>query len=286
MLSRRQFLQAAGITLAAAPLTRIGLATAAPSFEPLYGRALATAPIYTAPDLTAPITAQRWSDSIAPILDTRDGWYRLAEGYTPHDHWQPLIVPAQHGESSDALPFWGQVSGALAVVRAYCAADAPISARIGHGGVLRVIDYLPGDTPGEIGWYGVADDADSPLLGWTQTPAWSPAQVDSVAPKLTLKIDPSQRKLAVYDGNRRRLTAPISTGRSLDPGEYAITKRQIGAATDPHGAAWLLDFGKDQQICGVYWHNRFGSPVPGAAVQITPALAQWLFPRVTNVIVA
>ena len=56
MLSRRQFLQAAGITLAAAPLTQLEFPVAAPNFEPLYGRALATAPIYAAPDLAAPIT--------------------------------------------------------------------------------------------------------------------------------------------------------------------------------------------------------------------------------------
>ncbi len=191
MLSRRQFLQAAGITLAAAPLTRFGFAAAAPSFEPLYGRALATAPIYAAPDLAASITAQRWSDSIAPILDTRDGWYRLAEGYTPREHWQPLIVPAGRSESPAAPPFWGEVTGALAIVRAHCAADAPIVARIGHGGVLRVIDYLPASEPGGIDWYGVAGDDDSPLLGWTQTPAWSPARIDSAPPTLTLRIDPT-----------------------------------------------------------------------------------------------
>ncbi len=81
------------------------------------------------------------------------------------------------------------------------------------------------------------------------------------------------------------MTAPISTGRDLDPGVYPIGERRVSAATSPHGAAWLLGFGKDHQIGGVYWHNRFGSPVPGMAVQITPALAQWLFPRVTNVIV-
>ncbi len=287
MLSRRQFLQAAGITLAAVPLTQLEFpVAAAPNFEPLYGRALATAPIYAAPDLAAPITVQRWSDSIAPILATSDGWYRLAEGYTPREHWQPLIVSTQRRESHAAPPFWGQVSSALAVVRAYCAADAPIVARIGHGGVLRVIDYLPPGQSDGIGWYGVADDESSALLGWTQTPAWSPASGDSAAPTLTLHIDQAGQQLDVYSGDRHRLTAPISTGRDLDPGSYSITDRRVGAASDPHGAAWRLSFGKDYQLCGVYWHNAFGSPHPGAAVQITPALAQWLFPRVTNVIVA
>ena len=286
MLSRRQFLQAAGITLAAAPLARFGFAPAAPSFAPVYGRALTAAPIYAAPDLAAPVITQRWSDTIAPILDARNGWYRLADGYTPRESWQPLIVPAQRSEAPVALPDWGEVTGALAVVRAYCAADAPIVTRIGHGGVLRLIDYLPGTQPDDIGWYGVADDEDSPLLGWTQTPAWSSARADSALPNLSLRIDQSQQKLEAYAGDHRQLSAPISTGRSLEPGVYPITRRRVGAATEPHGAAWLLDFGKDQQICGVYWHNRFGQPIPGAAVQITPALAQWLFPRVTNVIVA
>ncbi len=244
------------------------------------------APIYAAPDLASPITAQRWSDSLAPILDTQGGWYRLAEGYTPREHWQPLIVPAQSRTAPDTPPYWGEVSGALAIVHTYCAADAPIVARIGHGGVLRVIDYLPGSTSGEIGWYGVADDETSPLLGWTQAAGWSPVRVESAMPTLTLRINQSTQRLEAYVGDRRRLSAPISTGRSLDPGVYPITQRRVGAAPKPLGTAWQLDFGKDQQICGVYWHNRFGSPVPGAAVQVTPALAQWLFPRVTNVIVS
>ncbi len=286
MLSRRQFLQAASITLAAAPLAQFGFTSAAPSSTPVYGRALAAAPIYAAPDLAAPVVTRRWSDSIAPILDARGGWYRLADGYTPRENWQPLIVPTQRNEAPAAPPGWGEVTGALAVVRAYCAADAPIVARIGHGGVLRLIDYLPGSQPGDIGWYGVADDEDSPLLGWSQTPAWSPARVESALLTLSLRIDQGQQKLEAYSGDRHRLSAPISTGRRLDHGVYPITARRVGAATAPHGAAWLLDFGKDQQIGGVYWHNRFGNPVPGAAVQITPALAQWLFPRVTNVIVS
>ena len=68
-------------------------------------------------------------------------------------------------------PSGDKSAGALAVVRAYCAADAPIVARIGHGGVLRVIDYLPPGQSDGIGWYGVADDESSALLGWTQTPS-------------------------------------------------------------------------------------------------------------------
>ncbi|MFN8451595.1 MAG: twin-arginine translocation signal domain-containing protein [Anaerolineae bacterium] len=46
MLSRRQFLQAAGIAVAAQALPRLPSAT--PTFEPLYGRSLETLPIYAA----------------------------------------------------------------------------------------------------------------------------------------------------------------------------------------------------------------------------------------------
>lgn len=53
MLSRRQFLQAAGIAVAAAHLPHFSLHTA-PNFETLYGRALVAAPVFAAPDLNSP----------------------------------------------------------------------------------------------------------------------------------------------------------------------------------------------------------------------------------------
>ncbi len=170
------------------------------------------------------------------------------------------------------------------MVRAFCAASAPVVGRVGHGGVLRVIDYLPGDG---IDWYGVADTEDGDLLGWTTAANWSRAQAEMAAPSLTLDIDRAAQRLTVRDGDHALLTAPISTGRDLPAGTYPITERQVTLAQpDHHGAPWVLRFGKGFDLSGVYWHNRFGAPTPGAAVQVTPTLARWLYPRAATVILS
>ncbi|MCC6803017.1 MAG: L,D-transpeptidase [Anaerolineae bacterium] len=287
MLSRRQFLQAAGIAVAAHALPRLPLP--ASSFEPLYGqtlfvRALETLPVYAAPDAAAPLVTRLWSDTVTQILDTRGGWYHLPDGFAPRQSIQPMIAPARITETPAAPPFWAEVSGALAVVRAFCAASAPIRARIGHGGVLYVIDYLPGDG---IDWYGVAENESSDLLGWTQAAVWSPARLDRALPTLSLAVDTRTRQLIVYDGDRVLLTAPVATGRDLLPGVYPITRRRPTKSQDGYtGAPWSLAFGDDLNLSGVYWHNCFGAAAPGAALQVTPALAKWLYPRAATVIIS
>ncbi|MFN8564664.1 MAG: L,D-transpeptidase [Anaerolineae bacterium] len=165
---------------------------------------------------------------------------------------------------------------ASAVVRAACAADAPLIARIGHGGVLRVIDYLPGDG---IDWYGVAENENADLLGWTQAAAWSPARVDDAAPTLALVVSAAEQRLRVQDGDRILLTAPISTGRDLVPGIYTVTDRQPNGTDEQHvGAPWSLAFGDDLNLSGVYWHNRFSAIAPGAAVQVDAAAGEMALP--------
>lgn len=282
MLSRRQFLQAAGIAVAAHALPR--LPASAPTFEPLYGRALETLPVYAAPDSAAPLVTRLWSDTVTPILDTRGGWYRLPDGFAPRHSIQPMTAPTRRAETPAATPLWAEVTGALAIVRVFCAASAPIRSRIGHGGVLSVIDYLPGEG---VDWYGVAESEDGDLLGWTQTADWSPASLDQALPTLSLAVDAHTRQLTVCDGDRILLTAPVATGCDLLPGVYPITQRRPTETQDGHtGAPWSLAFGDDLSLSGAYWHNRFGAAAPGAALQVTPALAKWLYPRAATVIIS
>jgi hypothetical protein len=282
MLSRRRFLQLAGITVAAAHLPRF--AAAAPHFDPIYGRALRTVPIYAAPYTDAPIIKQMWSDTIAPILEESGDWYRLRKGYALRQDLQPMIAPARPNLLTATPPFWGTVSGAIAVVREWCAVSAPIVTRIGHGGVLRVIDVLPGEG---IDWYGVAETENGDLLGWTMAAVWSPAEPDDALPHLILAIDTAAQRMNVQDGEPIILTAPISTGRSLAPGIYPrADQRESARSGDHHGAAWNICFGHDLDLAGVYWHNAFGAPIPGAALQVTPPLAKWLYPRAAQVIIS
>lgn len=283
MLSRRQFLQAAGIAVAAAHIPRFAIAAPAPNFDAVYGRALATTPVYAAPSANAYVLRQLWSSTVVPIHETVGNWYRLFRGYVLRENMQPMIAPTRRSETPIMPPFWGEVSGAIAAIRSSCSASAPIVARVGHGGILRVIDYLPGSEG--VDWYGVSQAENSDLLGWVFVSILSPIQTDDAAPTLALVVSAAEQRLSVQDGDRILLTAPISTGRDLVPGVYGVTDRQPSGMDDQHiGAPWSLTFGDDLNLSGVYWHNRFGAAAPGAAIQVTPALAKWLYPRAARVI--
>jgi hypothetical protein len=291
LLSRRHFLQLAGIALAAPLVHAAPIAPAAsrlPALRTTYGRALGSIPVYAAPSLDALLLQRLWSDTVMPIHEADGGWYRLQTGYTPREGVQPMTDAAHTGETA-APPFWGTVGGAVAVVREYCAVNAPVVARIGHGGVLRIVALLPGDG---VDWYGVADDENSPLLGWTAAAVISPITLDAAAPTLTLAIDSAAFRLDVYENDQHLLAAPVSTGQDLVRGTYPITLRNMTAAPQDtfHGVPYVLTFG-NQQLSGAYWHNRFGAPSPGAAdpgtvVQVTPPLAGWLLPRAAEIIIS
>jgi hypothetical protein len=293
MFTRRQFLRLLGISASAAAANTLPFAAAAPvddhgfaaddHLAPAYGRALETVPVYDMPD--GQVVRHLWSDTVTPLRGSLGNWYRLPAGYAKRDTLQPMLSPATHTLTPSAPPFWSTVSGAVAVVRAYCAADAPIVARVGHGGVLRVVDFLSGDG---LGWYGVAETEGGALLGWTQAAVWSPAPADSAAPTLNVIIDRRTQRLTARDSQRVLLTAPVSAGSGLLHGAHPVTERYASTAQGEYrGVPWALAFG-GYMLTGAYWHNRFGSDAaaPAAAVQVTPALARWLFPRAAEIIIS
>lgn len=291
MLSRRQFLQAAGIALTAAHLPRLNLtsANAAPAlqFEALYGRALATVPVYAAPQADATLLSHLWSDTVMPILDSGDGWYRLPDGYARREGLQPLLEPTQTTLTDAKPPFWGEVTGAIAVIRSWCAATAPMVTRVGHGGVLFVADRLTLDG---IDWLGVANDANGALIGWSQAAAWSPTAQDTLSSTLTLHIDRAAQRLTAYDAAQPVLTAPVAVLPTLTTGRFSIHERSLTLPSDRAGTPWALRFGANQRLTGAYWHNRFGSAFAAqnanSAVEVAPALARWLYPRAAEVIIS
>lgn len=219
----------------------------------------------------------------------RGDWYRVEGGYTPRTMLQPLHAPAQRSEMAANAPFWGEVSGAVAVVRQWCAADAPLVTRIGHGGVMHISDRL---TVGEIDWYGVAESAGGERVGWTQAANWSLAETDAALPALTLRVDARALQLDVLEQDELLLSAPVSVGQNLSTGRYPLVERQMAIRSYEHmGAAWALSFGDGVKLAGAYWHNRFGMigkqmENEATALEVTPFLARWLYPRAAEIIIS
>jgi hypothetical protein len=276
-ISRRQFFQMTGVAILSTviPLPNFP-AKAAP-----YGRTLIAAPVRHKPHETAAVKQQHWPDSILALAATNGYWHRTEQGYIARSHVQPMMIDpaAQPTSRIQTFPAWAEVSAAVAAVRQWCAPDAPLVTRIGHGGVAHVVDYLPG----EIDWYGIAANSGD-LLGWSPAVRWQPI-TEAIATRLPLKMVISQtsQRMNVSVEGKSLWEANISTGQSLQAGIYHIERDCAGglccAASQVayHGAAWPLYFSDQAAITGVYWHNQFGESVPGPAVQITPYLARWLY---------
>jgi hypothetical protein len=108
-------------------------------------------------------------------------------------------------------------------------------------------------------------------------------QIASIHP--TLHVEQGNQMLTAYDQHEVVLQAPFSMGMEIASGTYSVNERQLGgvpvyAHGQPqaiYGVPWRVQFGENYELGGAYWHNRFGEPVPGLAVQVTPMLARWLY---------
>lgn len=280
-ISRRQFLQLTSIAIAGSTVNRL------PFFQPsalhsgFQGRALSAVPVYSAPR-TGMIVGTLWPDSIVPIMGIEQDWYRVPTGYVQREQMQPMkpYLPQQPIQLPN-VPFWAEVSAPVAPVRQACAADSPLVTRIGHGGVARIVDFLPGEPNG---WYGVGDENDG-LIGWSQALYWQPVESTAAEPgDHDLRIDGANQRVTAWENGDLILQVPFSAGQSLNPGSYSVTEQkptsarlQIeGFGKALYGVPWVTRFG-DHELTGVYWHNRFGKASPGPAIQVTPPLAEWLY---------
>lgn len=282
-LSRRDFLKCAGVSLLAPVALQIPHLSPPPANSLIHGRALSTVPVYETPSNSAVVKSRLWPDTIVPIFDADPDWYRLENGYAKREALQPVLLKSE-AAAMPALPFWAEVGGAVAVARQWCAADAPLVARIGHGGVAQVVDMLLGATV----WYGLADE--DAFIGWSQAAPWIP--VSTLPPErapMTLLIDTSAHQIEVVTGGEPALRASAALKADLPRGHFRVQDRRFSvksggeSASAVYGAPWHLDFGAFS-LSGAYWHNQFGkaSAVPGPDVQVTPPVASWLFERIDD----
>jgi hypothetical protein len=275
MFSRRQFLTIAGITLLG--LKPEALLASALDFSAQYGRALDTLLVRTAPQIQSSVIKHIWADSILRLLSVKDDWLQIADGYVERSTVQMMLpyTPEQM-LTLPQVPFWAEVAAPVAAVRAWCAADAPLITRIGHGGVLRVTDALPN------AWYAVESDQGT-HLGWTQAILWQ--AVPSDVPDLSnarLEINLSKHELYIYDDDHRVMSTPIATGQALQTGVYKVQRRQTGAThydavnSAFYGTPWRIGF-DEYELAGAYWHNQFGKSHTGTTVQMSPIAARWVY---------
>lgn len=273
IISRRSFLQMTGVAIGSTLISSTQDHLFDEAGETVLGRPFKTTPVFRTQKIDATSVRYLWPDVPIPVLAEDSGWYQVNGGYVLREAIQPMY---QRESSVDeiVLPTWGEVCGAVASVRSWCAADAPLVTRIGHGGVIRLLDYLPGEP---FGWFGVGYESGN-LLGWSQASNWVAIELlqeQAFITQVRLKMDTSE--LQIYQDDELLLTAPFSSGKLIAAGSYTIQKGAIGSTYKAfEGVPWRLQFG-DYEAAGAYWHNQFGKPADGTAVQITPLIARWVY---------
>jgi lipoprotein-anchoring transpeptidase ErfK/SrfK len=210
-------------------------------------------------------------------------WYKVPGGYVHRAGLQPILpYTSLHNIPAPNQAFWAEVTAPVAPVYAHCAVNAPMVTRVGNGGVAFVIDYLA-DAQG--GWYAVADEAGL-TLGWSQAIYWQPVTTELQNPTShQLEVDLNTQRLTAWTGQEIVLEAPCSTDPSAVPGRYEFQAQKPGGvrlvagntSKTFHAIPWMTQFDQNLALGGVYWHNRFGEPVSGMGIQVTPLIARWLY---------
>jgi hypothetical protein len=272
LLSRRDFLRLAGISLIAAQMPLPAFSTAQKS---MYARAFSAVAIQSAPTVESALVRHLWPNTILEVEGIESGWYRLADGFVPVESLQPMQPFFPDGTQpvlETGMPI--TVSGPVAALRQWCAADAPLVTHIGHGGTAYVADYLPDIYSG---WYAISD-ADHSLLGWSQSSFWSsmteteiPLQANQVV------VNRQTNQISVYVGDRLLLQSACSVGDLVDKGAYPLTGRQFASRQGSRYGIPYAFRADGLSMYGVYWHNRFSTNHPGTAVELPVLTAATLY---------
>jgi len=251
MITRRQFLQFAGVGFAAAGL-ELGLPA-----TPAYGRMLS----YNPPFLP---------DSVQPILGYTAGWVRLTNGEIPETYIQPMLP--MEAAPIKSLPTWVEVAAPYAAARAWCAPDAPLVERLGHGAVLYADKIL--DDSAKQFWLRVAlRDEQS---AWVQMAHLRQALLPSVGLASGAVLE-KNGQLTLYAAEKRLFTLAVGVSQNLPSGVYRILEKRPAQHTPTHsGVPWLLMANGGLALHGVHWHNDFATPA-AASVELSAFAAKLLY---------
>ncbi len=215
----------------------------------MWGRALESAPVL---GTSGEVVRRLYPDEVLPISPAGAAWYRVSGGRVQRASLQPIGAIATKSPAPE-IGDVAQVVAPYAVVRAWCAPDAPQKARVGWGGTALVEDRLSAD--GED-WLGLRFP-EMPVLLWSPAQTWRASGIHSAAGSTALRIDRQARQAELIEADRVAWTTPVALPADLRPGQYALTGRSSVAQRAATGAPWELDFGA-WRLHGAYWHNRFG----------------------------
>ncbi len=277
-VSRRELFKIAGIALAAAALPP-GLDILSAWEASPRGRVLHLANVSDRP--RGNVVGHLFPDSIVTITEQDEGWYRLGDQWVACSSVQPMLA-----NRAAALPLHlptpVQVTAPAATVHPFASSQSTPIERVGHGGILYAVDYLP-DTIGTRGWLGVGTDSTS-VIGWTSADRWRAIEADTNPSRIErVRVDRARKAITAVEQALPLAEFSYAGGQTLSPGLFrVIDKRLCASITDASerriGVPWLIELDGRHRIHGVYWHNTFDSDsVPSAAVHLPLMAAQWLF---------
>jgi hypothetical protein len=283
-LSRREFLQALGISAASAALFGISVdgysALAAPPAAPLQGRTLRPTALYAQPNLQTQ-TVNLWPDHLLTIRDHSADFYATEGGYVPRQHVQPM-QPNITTTVIDTLPAHAEVIAPAAAVRTYADPRAPFITQIGHGGVMLIVDRIEN---GLGVWYETAYANKIPL-GWTQAVHWRGLPQATHRRRLHIMI--AGHTLTTYDGHNALFSTPVALPADLPAGDYILHRGAIGGtaafvADDAYqGVPYTFKLCNGVPMHGAYWHNTFDATYQPQAVELNVVAARWLHDQISE----
>ncbi|MEM6283885.1 MAG: SH3 domain-containing protein [Chloroflexota bacterium] len=293
-ISRREFLQALGISAASASLFGISLPGVALPTAPqvVQGRALRQTRMIR-PGFKSKLRTV-WADTILLLHelnnDLQPEWFRTDEGVVKRADVQPMQPYTPQTTLPTKLPIDAEVAGAVGVIREYADANAPLIDRIGHGGVMTVLDVIENR---QGAWYGVAQNDD--ILGWTQAIHWRtlPDVSHTLNHNLTVHISRADSTLMVLADAHPLFTTTISLPEHITPGEHIITRKLRGTvghrARVYRGLPYEFALSGAATMQAVYWHNAFGSGSHSPQIEMNTLTGKWLYENIghkQNVIIA
>ncbi len=315
-LSRRGFLQLAGLALGAAASVPPPDSLTDPAT--LLARVAArTVAVRARPDVEAPQLATLTRDMILSIKEEtwsakgpqgNPYWYRLAEGFAHSGDLQPVrFEPCPVVSSIPAEGMLVEVSVPYTQSREDPAAKAVPLYRLYYGATFWAVD-IARDADGGA-WYALLDDrlytryyARAEHLRPITTDAISPIAPEVPPENKRIEVDLARQRLTAFENDVAVFTTTISGGRlrsdpepgkghSFTPiGEFRVNQkvpsRHMGDArltadlfaNEQPGVPWVSYFTYSGiAFHGAYWHNDFGRRRSVGCVNMRPTEARWIY---------